>query len=108
MADTSSELQWLTHLFKAIHVDLESIPTLHCDISALALAANLVHHSKLKHIETDVHFTREQVKARTIKLAFVNLKEQLAYLFTKGFCSPHHIYLHDSLMLVPYHQAEEG
>lgn len=94
MADTSSELQWLTHLLKDLHIDLDGIPTLHCDnISALALATNPVHHSKLKHIEADVHFTRERVKAGTIKLAFVNSKEQLVDLFTKGLCSPQHTYL---------------
>ncbi|KAK9937704.1 hypothetical protein M0R45_014476 [Rubus argutus] len=109
MADTSSELQWLTHLLKDLHIDLDSIPTLHCDnISALALATNPVYHSKLKHIEADVHFTRERVKAGTIKLAFISSKEQLADLFTKGLCSPQHTYLRDSLMLVPSHQAEEG
>lgn len=109
MADTSSELQWLTHLLKDLHIDLDSIPTLHCDnISALALATNPVYHSKLTHIEADVHFTRERVKAGTIKLAFVSSKEQLADLFTKGLCSPQHTYLRDSLMLVPSHQAEEG
>ncbi|KAK9905318.1 hypothetical protein M0R45_000291 [Rubus argutus] len=109
MADTSSEIQWLLHLLTELHIELTQVPTLHCDnISALALAANPVHHSKLKHIEADVHFTREKVKAGTIRLQFVSSKEQLADIFTKGLCSPQHNYLCDSLMMLPYPQAEEG
>lgn len=52
-----------------------------------------MHHSKLKYIEVDVHFTRNQVKAGTIRLQFVSTREQLADIFTKGLCSPQHIYL---------------
>lgn len=109
MADTTSELQWLLILLSELHVDLAAVPVLHCDnISALALATNPVHHSKLKHIEVDVHFTRAQVKAGTIRVQFISTKEQLADLFTKGLCSPQHTYLCGSLMLRPQHQAEGG
>lgn len=109
MADTTSELQWLLHLLSDLHIQLAQVPILHCDnISALALAHYPIHHSKLKHIEVDVYFTREQVKAGTIHLQFVSTKEQLADIFTKGLCSPQHTYLCDNLMLAPSHQVEEG
>jgi hypothetical protein len=109
MADTTSELQWLIHLFRDLHIVLASVPVLHCDnISAIALATNPIHHSKLKHIEVDVHFTRNQVKAGTIRLQFVSSREQIADIFTKGLCFPQHSYLCRSLMLGSPHQAEEG
>ncbi|KAK9947389.1 hypothetical protein M0R45_003016 [Rubus argutus] len=109
MADTTSELQWLMHLLADLRIELATTPVLHCDnISAIALATNPVHHSKLKHIEVDVHFTRNQVKAGTIRLQFVSSREQIADIFTKGLCSPQHSYLCHSLMIVPLHQAEEG
>lgn len=76
MTYTTSELQWLMHLLADLHIELETVHILHCDnISALALATNLVHHSKLKHIEVDVYFTRDQVKAGTIRLQFVSSRE---------------------------------
>ena len=109
MADTTSELMWLLLLLKDLHVQLSEVPVLHCDnISALALATNPVYHSKLKHIEVDVHFTRNQVKAGFLKLQFVSSKHQLADLFTKGLCSPQHQFLCSSLMLHNHHQAEGG
>ncbi|GAB2267282.1 hypothetical protein Dimus_038662 [Dionaea muscipula] len=109
MADTTSELQWLSHLFQDLKIQLQQVPSLHCDnISALALATNPVHHSKLKHIEADVHFTRERVKNGAITLQFVASQYQLADLFTKGLCSPKHSLFCSSLMLSTYHQAEDG
>ncbi|PRQ31703.1 putative RNA-directed DNA polymerase [Rosa chinensis] len=102
MADTTSELQWLKHLLQDLQVDLAAIPTLHCDnILALALALNPVHHSKLKHIEVDVHFTLDKVKDGSIRLQFVSTHDQLADLFTKGLCSPPHTYLCHQLQLGP-------
>ncbi|KAK9941746.1 hypothetical protein M0R45_007441 [Rubus argutus] len=109
MADTTSEIMWLSLLLQDLHIQLEDIPTLHCDnVSALALATNPVYHSKLKHIEVDVHFTRVQVKKGSLKLKFVTSREQLADLFTKGLCSPQHSFICSSLMLMTKHQAEEG
>lgn len=109
MADITSELQWLMNLLHDLRIEFQDTPILHCDnISALALATNPVHHSKLKHIEVDVHFTRNQVKAGTIRLQYVSSREQLADIFTKGLCSPQHSYLCSSLMIGSPHQAEEG
>ena len=107
MADTTSEIQWLIHLLQDLHVELAAVPVLHCDnISAISLATNPIHHSKLKHIEVDVHFTRDRVKAGSLRLQFVTSKEQLVDIFTKGLCSPQHSSLCHSLLLGPPHQAE--
>lgn len=109
MADTTSEIMWLTLLLKDLHIELKDTPTLHCDnVSALALAVNPIYHSKLKHVEIDVHFTRVQVKQGSIRLKFVTSRNQLADLFTKGLCSPQHSSMCNSLMLMNKHQAEEG
>lgn len=109
MADTTSELQWMLILLSELHVKLAAVPILRCDnVSTLALATNPVHHSKLKHIEVDVHFTHAQVKVGTIRVQFISCKEQLADLFTEGLCSPQYTYLCNSLMLQPKHQAEGG
>ena len=109
MADTTSELQWLKHLLTDLQIELSQVPTLYCDnISALALASNPVHHSKLKHVEVDVHFTRDKVKDGSITLQFISTREQLADLFTKGLCSPQHSFLCSSLMEITPHQSEGG
>lgn len=49
MADTTSEIMWLSLLLQDLHIQLVDIPTLHCDnVSALALATNLVYRFKIK------------------------------------------------------------
>ncbi|KAM7472186.1 hypothetical protein LguiA_010369 [Lonicera macranthoides] len=107
MADTTSEIQWLQSLLSDMHIQLSTVPSLHCDnIFAMALATNPIHNSRLKHIEADIHFTRERVKAGALLLQFVPSSQQLADIFTKGLCSPQHNYLCSSLMLVTKHQAE--
>jgi hypothetical protein len=109
MADTTSELQWLKHLFKDFKVKIADIPVLHSEnSSALTLATNPVHNSKLKHIERDVHFTREKVKNGDICLQFIASKLQPADMFTKGLCSPQHLYHCSSLKMTSYLQAEKG
>lgn len=49
MAHTTSEVVWIRHLLNDLHVQLPSAPTLHCDnVSALALASNPIHNSRVK------------------------------------------------------------
>lgn len=101
MADATSEIQWLITLLKDLGIQLAHTPVLLCDnVSALALASNPVHHSKLKHVEVDVHFTREKVKAGTLQVQFVPTHDQLADIFTKGLCLPQHDHFCSSLMVV--------
>ncbi|GAB2294442.1 hypothetical protein Dimus_038297 [Dionaea muscipula] len=107
MADTASEVQWINHLLCDLGVSMSQVPTLFCDnVSAIALANDPVHKSKMKHVEVDVHFTREKVKEGVITIRFVSTAAQLADLFTKGLCSPQHNFLRSSLLL--QHPAEGG
>jgi hypothetical protein len=40
-------------------------------------------HSKTKHIPIKYHFLRELVAEKNIKVEYVGIKEQVAYIFTK-------------------------
>ncbi|KAA8517361.1 hypothetical protein F0562_017633 [Nyssa sinensis] len=56
------EVYWLRMLLCELKVSLESTPVVWCDnISALALASNLIFHARSKHIEVDYHFVSEKV-----------------------------------------------
>jgi hypothetical protein len=51
--------------------------------SALALAKNLVFHERSKHIRVRHHFIRGCLEEGSIKVGYINTKDQLADLLTK-------------------------
>nr|GEY25884.1 hypothetical protein [Tanacetum cinerariifolium] len=64
--------------------DFHKIP-MYCDNqSAIVLCCNNVQHSRSKHIDIRHHFIKEQVERRVVELYFVEMKYQLADIFTKA------------------------
>ena len=51
--------------------------------SALALAKNSVSHERSKHIRVRYHFIRGCLEEGSIKVSYINTKDQLADLLTK-------------------------
>ena len=62
---------------------LEKIPILLDNTSAIAITENPVQHSRTKHIDIRYHFIREHVMNDTVELHFVLSEKQLADIFTK-------------------------
>ena len=61
LATTAAEVSWLRILFKELRIFLSHIPVLWCDNAlAIALSANPVFHSRMKHIEVDYHYVRKR------------------------------------------------
>lgn len=89
LASTATKISWLRILFKELHIFLPHIPVLWCDnVSALALAANLVFHSRTKHIEVDYHYVCEKALRHDLRIRFVFGKDNLADIFTKPLPAP--------------------
>ena len=85
LATTAIELAWLRILFKGPKLFLYHVLVLWChNVSAIALSANLVFHSRTKHIEVDYHFVCEKVLRRDLCVKFVLSKDNLADIFTKS------------------------
>ena len=75
-------------LLKDLGIFLSTPPLLWCDnVSALAIASNLVFHARTKHIEVDYHFVREKVLRKDPMVKFFSSNDQLADIFTKGLPS---------------------
>ena len=54
----------------------------------IAFSENPLHHKKTKHIDVRYHYTREQVAAGAIRLAFIPTEHQVADMFTKPLDGP--------------------
>ena len=83
IANATSELIWINSLLREIRIVIQP-PTLWCDnIGATYLSTNPVFHARMKHIEIDFHFVREQVASRRLRVCVISEKDQTIDLLTK-------------------------
>ena len=100
LATIATELSWLHTLFKEFHIFLPHVPVIWCDnVSAIALSANPVFHSRTKHLEVDYHFTREKVLRQQLQIGFVSGRDNFADTFTKPLPTPQ-FHFHSAKLLV--------
>ena len=101
IANTTSELLWITSLLRELGISLPS-PMLWCDnIGATYLSANPVFYARMKHIEIDFHFVREQVASCRLHVGVISGKDQSADLLTKSLPKTHFLQLRSKLNLHP-------
>ncbi|XP_074347279.1 uncharacterized protein LOC141686120 [Apium graveolens] len=84
MVLTTCEVTRLTALLKDL--GLKNLPpaVLKCDNQAvIVIATNHVSHERMKHVEIDCHYVRDQLKAGLINTAKVSSSEQIADIMTK-------------------------
>ena len=67
-------------------INLDQIPIMCDNISAINLSKNPSQHSRTKYLEIRHHFLRDHVKKGDIALEFVSTEKQLFDIFTKPLC----------------------
>ncbi|KAL6332388.1 hypothetical protein AAG906_004959 [Vitis piasezkii] len=73
LANAASETSWLLSLFKELGLPLSGQPKLLCDnLGATHLSFNPVQHSRMKHIQIDLHFVRDMVQSGVLNVHHVN------------------------------------
>ena len=79
----SLQKHWLLALLHELGFPLKMPPSLLCDnLGATHLSFNLVHHSRMKRIQNDLHFVRDQVQKGTLQARHVHIYDQLADLLS--------------------------
>jgi hypothetical protein len=85
MANAIAELIWVQVLLRELHISSSGSTRLRCDnMGAKYLSSNPVFHGRMKHIEVDYHFVRDQVLKRCLDVRFISTHDQLADGFTKA------------------------
>lgn len=75
------EIIWLHYILEEVRFPEKNSYVLHCDNkSDIQPASDLVLHERTKHIEIDVHFSREKVRHEIITPSLVSLEEQVTKL----------------------------
>jgi hypothetical protein len=68
---------------QGLWLQIEQVPLLCDNESAIRMADNPVEHSHTKHIDIWYHFLRDHQQRGDIEIAYVSTKEQLVDIFTK-------------------------
>lgn len=85
LAQTTSELLWVESLLNELVVTFHS-PTLVCgNLNAILLSVNPILHGRIKDIELDIHFVRERVIGKRMKIQHVSTSVQVADTHRKLF-----------------------
>ncbi|KAH9650127.1 retrovirus-related pol polyprotein from transposon RE1 [Citrus sinensis] len=85
LANSTAEMLWLVSVLQELNIPVANTPVIWCDnIGAASLAANSIHHSRTKHIEIDVHFVRDIVEKKKMKVRYIPTAHQPADIFTKA------------------------
>ena len=78
-----SQVIWMKQILKDINEEFDHPLSILCDnLNAISISNNTMMHSKTKHIPIKYHFLREQAAKNTIKLDYVDTKEQIVDIFT--------------------------
>jgi hypothetical protein len=84
LASAASETVWLISLFNEQRLFINASLALLCDnLGAINLSFNPIQHSRMKHIQIDLHFIRDLVSKKILNVHHVNTADQLANLLTK-------------------------
>ncbi|GKF39002.1 ribonuclease H-like domain-containing protein, partial [Tanacetum coccineum] len=72
VANVVAETVWIRNLLHELHSPLLTATLVYCDnVSAVYMSANPVQHQRTKHIEIDIHFVRDMVKAGHVRILHV-------------------------------------
>ncbi|XP_040944289.1 uncharacterized mitochondrial protein AtMg00810-like [Gossypium hirsutum] len=85
VAHLTAELVWIRSLLIELCVPIPKRSLIWCDSSiAVAIAGNLVLHSKFKHVEIDLFFVREKVADGVLQVGHISGSDQIADVLTKS------------------------
>ncbi|GJY55059.1 ribonuclease H-like domain-containing protein [Tanacetum coccineum] len=88
VANVVAETAWICNLLRELHSPFLTATLVYCDnVSAVYMSANPVQHQRTKHIEIDIHFVRDMVKAGHVRVLHVPSRFQYFDIFTKGLPS---------------------
>ena len=80
---------WLKRLLIELRIETEGlIEVLYDNQSTIAIAKNLMHHNRTKHVEIDRHFISEKIETKVINLRHVPSQQQATNILTKVLHRP--------------------
>jgi len=98
IATTTTELLWLRELLKELGYPIIKASQLFFgNIGATYLCANLVFHTRMKHLAIDYHFVHDLVVSKEFQVSHAPISHQLVDLLTKPLSHSRHAFLLDNI-----------
>jgi transposase InsO family protein len=99
---SGKEAVWLRTFLTELGYNMSGPTLINVDNqSALAVAENPEHHSRMKHLDIQYHWIREKVAHKQIVLNYIPTNQNVADIFTKGLNGPRQQLLRSKLNLAP-------
>ncbi|KAJ9560365.1 hypothetical protein OSB04_005525 [Centaurea solstitialis] len=113
MANTTTEIIWVTHLLGELHVLPPDRRTLLCDNqSATFLSQNPISHKWAKHIDIDYHFVRELVCLHWEIVSYILGDNPMKMSYVVGLGNDYPMHVHHRGASIPWdnqwHSCTEG
>mgnify|MGYP001405694973 FL=1 len=87
----AKQVLWFKHLFDELGIPRPTTSTIFTDNqAAIAIAHHPEYHARTKHIDIALHFLRDHVQSRSLNTVYVNTRDNLADILTKGLARPLH------------------
>lgn len=84
-SDAAKELVWIRTLLREVNFTQPTATPLLCDnTGGITLSEDASYHSKVKHIDINIHSIRERVALGQLKLHYVKSLNNAADIFTKA------------------------
>lgn len=99
LTEAAKEAVWLRNFLSELDIPLhtDKIKIRVDNQSAIKLSVNPEFHARTKHIELRHHYVRELVEDGQVELEYINTKENIADMLTKGLPRPQHEYLIEAI-----------
>ncbi|KAA3486312.1 alanine--tRNA ligase-like [Gossypium australe] len=108
LATATRDVTWLVSLLNELQIHSNDPLALWCDnTSAMAVTANLVLHSKFKHVELDLFFVRKKVANGSIVVGEVLAYDQILDVLTKPLSVHTFARFHSLLQVLPVENMSE-
>lgn len=83
----ATKVLWITFLLQELGVKSNYVPKLDGKISALYIARNPFYYVRIKHIEVDYYFVRDQVLKKQLLIEHCSSSDQFGDILTKTLSS---------------------
>jgi hypothetical protein len=91
MSEAIKELLWIRQLLNEVGMNVNDSSIVHQDnLSTMAIAMNPIQHQRVKHMDVKVHFIRDHLEKKDVKLIYCPTEDMVADILTKALPRPAH------------------